>query len=352
MSDTVSKSWFCVFANPETHGYEGTAQEIVDKVIDCWMEDNPQRSCAVTYCISKDGLRHLHAVLEDTKAMRFSAVKKVYPSMHIEPTKGNKDEAEDYINKRGKFAEDGEEVIYSNRRGEIKGCQGQRRDLSVIDDMIEQGKTPNEIMGMSLSYRRYEKIIRDAYYHKRSKDTPIKREVRVYWHVGESRSGKSHEMVGLMEKHGEDNVYLVSDYKNGFDRYNGEPYLFMDEFRGGMRYAQLLIILDGYKAQIPCRYSNAIALWNEVHITSVLPPERCYSKMVEDDRELDTVDQIKRRIDYVVYHQKIGDDYSKVEIPMSAYTNYDEVKHQYKGMPDWCIESEQAAQIDYSELPL
>ena len=72
----VSKSWFCVFPNPEKHFYDGTPEEIVHKMIETWIEDNPQRTCAISYCVSADRLSHLHAVLEDTKALRFSAIKR------------------------------------------------------------------------------------------------------------------------------------------------------------------------------------------------------------------------------------------------------------------------------------
>ena len=103
MADTVSKSWFCVFNNPVEHGFSGEPQEIIEQIRDTWMKDNPQRTCAVIYCISAEGLHHCHAVFEDTKTLRFSAIKKLFPSMHIEPTKGTKEQAEDYINKRGKW---------------------------------------------------------------------------------------------------------------------------------------------------------------------------------------------------------------------------------------------------------
>jgi hypothetical protein len=318
----VTKSWFCVFANPEEHGFAGEPHEIVEKIIEVWMADNPQRTCAVNYCVSEDGLKHCHAVFEDTKAMRFTAVKKLFPSMHIEPTKGNKDQAEDYINKRGKWEEKGEIIVYMNRHGEIKGCQGQRNDLEVIEELLNQGKTPNEIMAMSLGCRRYEKYVRDAYYQKRASETPIKRDITVYWHVGASGSGKSYEIVRLCEENKEENVYLVSDYEHGFYKYNGEPILFMDEFRGQMRYALLLSLLDGYKVQVPCRYSNVYSLWNEVHITSVLAPEHVYQNMVQEHRAYDTIDQLKRRISFIDYHYIKDGEYKKLEVPIKEYQGY------------------------------
>ena len=330
-SKEISRSWFCVLNNPQ-EVYEGDPREIAEKVLEDWVKEKPTRTGAVAYCISAAGLVHLHMVLEDSCTVRFSALKKAFPKAHLEPTKGTKEQAEDYINKRGKFEEKGEQVLYIARYGEIKGCQGARKDFEVIQDLIEQGKSPNEIMNMSFSYRRYDKMIRDAYYQKRYMETPVKREVKVYWHVGESGSGKSHSVLNLVEEYGESNVYIVSDYDHGFDKYNGEKIVFMDEFRGQIKYSQLLLLLDGYKIQVPCRYSNAFALWDEVHITSVLPPESVYYKMIIEHMSLDTIDQLLRRIDFMVYHVKDKADnmYYKIEIPMKEYSNYKAVQVNYE----------------------
>lgn len=324
MQDSVSKSWFCVFNNPAQHGYDGTPEQIVEKMIETWIADNPQRTCAVAFCVSADGLNHCHAVFEDVKAMRFSAVKKLFPGMHIEPTKGNKDQAEDYINKRGKFEEKGEVIIYLRQQGEIKGCQGQRKEFEIIEDLLRQGKTPNEIMDIALVYRRHEKMIRSAYFRKRSLETPFFRDIKVYWHVGASGTGKSHVSRQMVEEHGEDYVYMYSDFKiGGLDNYGGEPVLFMDELRGDIQYGVLLKILQGYKMPLHARYSNIIPLWNEVHITSPFPPERLYQKMVQEDTSIDRLDQLLRRITFMVYHYKNGDEYCTLEVPIEEYTNYD-----------------------------
>lgn len=292
-----------------------------------WIEGNPQRTCAVSYCVSADGLKHLHAVFEDKIAMRFSKIKSVFPKMHIEPTKGNKNDAESYISKQGRFAEDGEKVICIARHGEIKAQQGQRNDLEIIETLIEQGCTPNQIMDMSLSYRRFERIIRDAYYRKRYLETPLVRKVLVFWHIGDAGTGKSHTAVLLAEEHGEDRIYVVAEYKNGWDRFCGEQYLFMDEFRGQLPYAQLLNILSGYRVQIQARYTNAVSLWDYVHITSVYPPELVYSNMIpNNNKEVDSYEQLRRRIDFIVYHYKNGDEYLTHEVPMSEYVDYNSLR--------------------------
>lgn len=338
-----ARSWFCVLNNPEEHGFTGTPEEIAEKIAEKWIEGNPQRTCAVAYCISADGLKHCHAVFEDIKTMRFTAVQKLYPGMHIEPTKGNKEQAEDYINKRGKFAEKGEQVLYIARRGEIKGAQGQRRDLEVIEDLIQQGKKPREILAMSLSYRRYEKYIRDAYYDKRYQETPRSRDVNIVWHVGQSGSGKSYIQMQLAEQYGDDEVYLVTDYDHPWDKYNGERIVILDEFRGQIRFHVLMNLLDVYRIQLPCRYSNLYAVWAEVHVCTVLPPDAVYKKMVAEFQVYDTYEQLCRRINTIVYHYIDDDGKFKVfEMPMSHYVDYDtlrkaaEAPPEQQHIPEWC----------------
>lgn len=332
MANDVSKSWFCVLNNPEEHGYVGEPHEIIDRLKEEWIFEHPSRTGAWVYCISAEGLRHVHMVLEDVKAMRFSAIKKSYAvGMHFEPTKGSKEQAEDYINKRGKFKEKGEAVLYSDRHGEIKGAQGSRRDIEVIEELISSGCTPGAIMRMSMSYRRYEKMIRDAYYDKRSLETSFLREIEVVWHVGESGSGKSFVANQIAQERGEDYMYFLSDYDNGcFDKYNGEPILFLDEYRGQFRYSSLLSYLHGYKVQVHARYSNVVSLWNEVHITSVKPPELVYEKMVLGiaERSIDTFEQLRRRITRIVYHWKDASGYHEYSLPMSQYRDYEHLKHE------------------------
>lgn len=342
-NDVRARSWFCVLNNPADHGFSGTPDEIAEQMKERWITDNPQRTCAVAFCVSAEGLPHCHAVFEDTKTMRFTAVQKLFPGMHIEVTKGNKDQAEDYINKRGKWQEKGENVLCVVRHGDIKGCQGQRRDFEIIDDLINQGLTPNEILEKSFSYRRYETMIKRAFFDKRMRETPILRDVKTFYHFGESGSGKTYMYVQLCEKYGADNVYLLTDYgKGGFDNYNGQPILCMDEFRGQIPFSQLMNLLDGYRVQIPCRYSNGYALWIEVHIFTVLPPEMIYKTMVEENRGIDTYEQLRRRIDFVVYHHRENGEYKTFELPMEKYTNYDDLRRlaemppEQQHIPEWC----------------
>lgn len=323
MASDASRSWFCVWNNPETVYPDLKPEQIAEKVLEEFVNGQPTRTGAVAYCISADGLRHLHMVLEDSNKVRFAALKKLYPKAHLEPTMGNKEQAEDYIQKKGKWEEKGEQIVYTARFGEIKGKQGQRKDMEVLSDLIEKGMTPDEIMELNFSYRRYSNMIREAYIQKRRKETKWYRDVTVYWHVGESGSGKSRISSKIAEERGESEFYFVTDYKHGFDRYAGERVLILDEFRDQLRYSTLLGLLDGYKIQVSARYSNVYALWDEVHITSPLTPDEVYRKLVADDEsDKDSYKQLKRRINYVVYHWKENGQLKEYQQDMEKYISY------------------------------
>jgi len=324
----TGRSWFCEFNNPEEHGISGTPEEIVEKVKEMWISAHPQGSCAVTYCISATGLKHLHAVFENVQPIRFSAIKKLFPSMNIQPTKGNKKQAEGYITKQPPYDEKGEQVLCIARHGEIEGKQGFRSDYGKIEELIGSGKTPNVIMDMSLSFRKHEKLIKDAFFRKRFKETPVKRFVTVNWHWGESGTGKSHMLVKLVKMWGEDEVYFVGEYEKGFDKYNGEKVLFLDEFRGQIKYPQLLLMLDGYKTQIHARYTNIISLWEDVHITSVYPPDIFYENLIKDYRQIETYEQIRRRIVNIYYHYKNeSGEYKMYHMDMCDYRGHEHQKN-------------------------
>lgn len=326
------RSWFIVWNNPQEYFVDMKPEEMAESALDIWMQEHSSRSGAVAYCISAEGLIHFHMVLCDDNQSRFATVKSLYPKAHIEPTRGTKDQAEDYINKRGKYVEKGEIVVYIAKRGELKANKGSRKDFEIIQDMIESGKKPREIMSCNFAYRRYSKQITDAYFEKRFNETPRIRDVNVIYHVGASGSGKSYSIASLAENCGDDNIYRCTDYENGgFDFYQGETILVLEEFRGQFKYNYLLNLLDVYKTQIHCRYLNGYALWNEVHIVTVYPPEVLYSKMVGENKDVDTRKQLYRRIRTIVYHWNDHDSYHEYTLPFGEYTNYSNLINRATG---------------------
>lgn len=219
-------------------------EEIVDFLMERWIARNENVVCAVNYEIGENGTHHCHMILEDKKAFRFSALQKLYPTIHAEITRGSKEEVIAYLQKLGKHEEKAHTIVVPMKvHGELRaGNQGFRSDLHFIQHQIENGATPEEIMRGNLEFRKYSKMIREHFFQHRLSQTPDTKKLKVVWHVGDSGSGKSHTQVQLKQIYGRENVYVWTDHDNGgLDLYCAEPILFLDEFKG-MAYKELSLI--------------------------------------------------------------------------------------------------------------
>lgn len=327
--DSTMRSAFCEFPVKEENHPGMSAEDICKWFCEQWVQGMQSRQAICIYCISANGYHHVHTVFSADVTFRWSAVKKAIPiNGDIQCTRGTKKQALAYIRKEGDFEEKGETIVCEYNIGEVQDNQGMRTDLDKIGAYLNEGLKPGEIMAINIKYRKHEKIIKDAYFAKRAANTAFEREVHVEWHCGESGSGKTHFILDLIEAHGEEEVYFVTDYESGgMDKYNGERILFLDEFRGQIRFSTLLSMLDKYKAQVHSRFTNIYGLWTKVYITSPLPPEQVYKKMVNaDDRENDSMKQLFRRINTIVYHWKDGEEYKEYRQDMKKYTRYEDLK--------------------------
>lgn len=315
--DTRSRSWFVVCPNIEINGVCGlepddikdmTEQQLCEFIVCQWVTETKQAACL--YCISKTGMKHLHIVLCGSNPIRFSTVQKfIGNKAHIEMTQGNKGQVEAYINKTGKFEEKGEIIVAKAQEGELLGKQGRRADIDLIREAIEDGKTWQEVRRLDDRFydNRMTAIIKNMFFDKRAQETPFKRTVNVHWLYGLSGSGKTGIIFELIAKHGEGNVYIVSDYQNPFDGYAGEPIIILDEFRGQLPYSVVLSLLEGYKKEVHCRYANVLGLWTEVYITTIKTPEEVYAKMIDkEETESDPISQLLGRIQDVSYCYRVN----------------------------------------------
>lgn len=315
--DTRSRSWFIVCPNIDKNGVCGlnaeevskmSEQELCEYVVAQWCTATKQAACL--YCVSKAGMKHLHFVGCGNNGIKFSTVKRfIGEKAHIEPTMGTKEQVEEYINKTGVFEEKGEVIIARAQQGDLVGKKGRRTDLEIIREAIDSGMTWQEVRRLKDSFfdNRITTIIKNMYFDKRSQETPFKRQVNVHWLCGLSGSGKTGIIYELIEKYGEGNVYLISDYQNPFDGYAGESVIIMDEFRGQLPYYTVLGLLEGYKKEVHCRYANVLGLWTEVYITTVKSPEEVYAKMIDkEDEATDPISQLLSRIKDFSYCYKVN----------------------------------------------
>ena len=212
---------------------------LADFFIKLWQDSGKGRTAGIAVCLSQDNCYHAHmALYGNTTTLK--AVSDVLFQSHVEPQLGGKEQLKAYLLKEGDFAEKGEQVLYTLGLENIEDKQGKRSDYAEIEAMIEDGYTPSEIFDTAFRYRKYAKMIKDAYFAKLLKDTPLIKKMHNEWHFGESGTGKTYTYYKLCEEHTTEDVYLCSDYSNssvsggGFDFYSDNPsrILVLDEFRG------------------------------------------------------------------------------------------------------------------------
>ena len=99
-------------------------------------------------------------------------------------------------------------------------------------------------------------------------------------------------------------VFRVTDYAHPFDNYRGQRILLLEEFRSSLPIEQMLIYLDGYYCELPCRYSNKVSGWDEIFIATNVPFYEQYRNVQENHPETWTA--LARRIDAQVHkgHQE------------------------------------------------
>ena len=332
MENYTSKSWMITMANPEDHGFVGSEQEICDQIVNKFIEGHQNWSIYVAYCISEKGFRHCHIACTTKTTTRLKQISKIFNTAHIEVLKGTRQEVLDYINKTGKFSDDTEKVIATSKFGLIEGRikkNKKENTLDVIDKQINEGKTPTEIISQGIRFAKYKNQIDELFLIKKNNETEILRNLKVYYHVGKSGTSKTYStVVELTKKYGEDNVYVANDFtKEGYsiwDNYQAEEYVVLDDLRNEIPFSKMLTILDKTKKTLYARYKNKKAVYKEIHITSVYPPEELYTSGIIIDKDRDEIEQLLRRIDYVIYHKKDSKgNYLKFCISARDYKDYD-----------------------------
>lgn len=338
--DKQRTQYMLTINNPLAYGYtHDTIKEIIR---------NKFRH-AIFYCMADEiattGTPHIHLYILLSSKKRRSSVARAFPHCHIEPeVRGTPQQVVAYIKKESHTDKRSTQVENSYEQwGElptIPPTANKNEILLQIETLIAEDLRPEEIMEKSILYRQYEDIIRKSFFARKYKNTSPKRTVKVYWHVGASGSGKSYTYVMLCKKFGADEVFFTSDFANRcsslMDGYQAEKVLFIDELKPyAIPYEMLLQILQGYRTQLHSRYANVYALYDEVHITSIYTPDEIYGSIVDrKNQEVDSLYQLMRRINIIVYHYRDNDIYKTYEILASKFTTYNDLQNKVYSQTD------------------
>ena len=262
-TDPQGKKWQLTFNNPAEKSLDHTTiQKSLDNlptlVYDCMADEIGL----------EDKTPHTHCYVVFSSKVRFSTIKKLFPTAHIERVNASHQINRDYILKQGKFEDKNETSIQGTfkERGELPAeVQGGGIEALIIS-RIQDGATNAEIL---LQFPHYLRGMRDVEYVRQSLK---QEEYRDKWRTlettyifGATGLGKTRH---VMDGYGYSNVYAVNNYKHPFDGYAGENVMLFDEFNSQFRMQDMNIMLDGYPLSLNARYSNKQACYERVFIIS------------------------------------------------------------------------------------
>jgi len=275
-NNSQSRKWLLTINNPLECGLDR------DKIIQSLNAFFPEYYCLADE-IATTGTPHTHVFLYRKSAIRFNTIKKVFPIAHIEKSYGSVVENRDYIAKQGKWANSDKaetSVVGSFYESGTPPSEKEEKSPQMYEliQNINDGMTTLDIIkntpGMAFRIRDID-IIRQTILAE--KYTNEYREVEVCYLFGVSGAGKT---MHIFQKYQGREICRVTNYRSGynisFDGYNGQDVLVFEEFNSQIPITNMLNYLDIYPLLLPARYSDRIACFTKVYITSNLPLNQQY----------------------------------------------------------------------------
>lgn len=190
---------------------------------------------------------------------------------NVEPMRGSVTENETYCSKENKLVELGE-----------KPRQGARGDLDETKSLILKGKiNADEILEENpMMYHQYGRTI------EKLEILALRKKWRSWmtegiWIHGESGTGKTHM---AMEGYNPDTHYIKNLNEDWWDGYKGQSIVVINEFRGQIRFSEILDLVDKWPKTVKWRGKESVPfLAHKVIITSIFSPRQCYSSLDRDE---------------------------------------------------------------------
>lgn len=265
------------------------------------------------------GYKHWQLYLENENAVRFSALRTLFPRGHFEMRKSSAGRCVAYCTKEdtrvGEIIQQG--VI------EVEDHQGQRTDLDEMRQKLIEGERYEElIMNDSRAIRNFSSLkefqgVVDAETWG-SQDRP---DIQAHYLSGGTGVGKTSAIKQMHGSHYR-TIHSVDDYtKNShcWDFYAAQPILLLDEFESNWSLQTMRKMLDIYRLQLPARYSNKFAAWDRVYVVS----NEAYAWQWKDGDSSDRARAaVRRRFTSIGEMQKDGSviyeryDWKDLEIPL------------------------------------
>ena len=303
-NNTQARKWALVINNPLEAGLDHAAiREILRRFA-------PSYFCMADE-IATTGTYHTHIFLLAPSPIRFSTIKNRFPTAHIEKAYGSAKANRAYILKEGHWADtDKAETSVSGTFEEWGDLPAEKEEeapemFKLIQD-LRAGKPVMEIIedNPKLAFRIREiETLRQAILEE--KYSAENRALEVTYLYGASGTGKTR---GIFEKHDRKSICRITDYgsRNGvrFDAYHCQDVLVLEEFHSQIPISAMLNYLDIYPLTLPARYTDRIACYTKVYITSNIPLEEQYRDIQR--YQMETWRAFLRRVQNVIEYLPDG----------------------------------------------
>lgn len=262
--------------------------------------------------IGKEGTYHTHLFVIFASPVRFSTIQHRFEVAHIDPAYGTAKQNRDYITKEGRYAGTEKESTKVEGTfeeiGELPSEKEEKYPQMVrVQHMIEGGTTTSEIIREfpNLSFRSNDiDTLRQTFLaEKYSKEN---RTIETVYIFGETGTGKT---AGIYADNPAEEICRITNYANPralFDAYHGQNIVVFEEYHSQIVLPEMLSYLDVYPLMLPARYSDRVACYSHVYITSNISLLQQYPDIQHDDPKtwaafLRRIHTVRRYTDVGVY---------------------------------------------------
>lgn len=264
---------------------------------------------------SKTGYDHFQIFVQFSSATRLSSIRKSFTSrgftaQYISPRQFSVSSCLAYCSKSKTRIEG----PWTRGEASLPSTDTKTLLLEAENDLAEGSTTVDALLlnpetrGAARRHLTYLRAIEEA--SMRSRWSKTDRQVTGHLMWGPPRTGKTWSLTH--ERYDYNDVYRVTDWRNPWDSYQSQPILILDEFECQPDFHVLCQILEGYPMELPARYSNKFAAWNEVWIVSNADLEDLVELYRRQGVSESMLPSLPGRISEIVHHTAPGVEVSSI----------------------------------------